>query len=193
MSMTARELAVTGIRLLAIYLAIQGVVVLPHTFSEGVRLEWYIETFPLFWLYTIGGMVAPLLVGLILWMVAEPLARKMIGVSSSTDPDSVVTGFELPAIAISIAGFLLVITNLPSLVSQIWYLYDSSSVVSGIASDERLFVKGMISNVVGSGLQILLGALLVTHSKLWARLLYWIRNHPVHVREFSRHLKCSLT
>lgn len=173
MAMTAKELAVIGIRLLAIFLAIQGVVVLPQIFLPGVNWEGFLEEFPL---YFIGGVGAPFLLGLILWVVAYPVARKMIGIPNQTDRDSCVTGFEIQAMVISTAGFLLVMTTFPSFVSQLVYCYNSSVVVSDLAGQQRVFVDGMTSALLASSLQLVLGLFLVTHSKLWARLLHWIRN-----------------
>ena len=175
MSISAIELAATGIRLLAIYAALQGIVWLPASFRP-VAWRLYAEIPAGYRLTFIGALVAPCLVALLLWVAAKPMARLIVGSPDQECTEAGASMNEFQVIAISTAGLIIIMLASPQLVQEMLYLYETSSLISEVGGERRLFKEDLVAGVIGSSLKLMIGLLLLTTSKFWVRLLNLIRN-----------------
>lgn len=176
MAITSNQLATIGIRLLAVYVAVQGIVGLPETLDLNFPWSEVAEHVPYFSLLILAGLLIPLLFGLLLWAVAGPLGRLVVGSPGKEVTESAVNLDEMQAVALSTAGLLIIIFQLPMLVSQVNALYQMSVTMPEDVRQD--IVMGLVPMIVN----VLLGLLLVTTSNFWVRLLERIRNFGLEAR-----------
>ena len=170
MAISANQLATIGIRLLAIYVAVQGIVALPGGFNTSLDWTWWVEQVPIYKFIILASLFTPVLFGLLLWAVAEPFSRLVVGSPENELTESAVNLDEMQAVVLSTAGLLIIISQLPMLVSQVNALYQTSVTVP--EDVRQSIVMGLVPMII----KILLGLLLVTTSNFWVRLLERIRN-----------------
>jgi hypothetical protein len=161
--MTSINLAIVGLRLLAVYCFVQAIplfsafgLVAAMFASDSFRGSIFTSLLP-------GGSL--LILAVVLFIFSEPLARR-IASSPSADAREVACTFEqLQALAFAVAGILILATSLPSLgraVQDLFVLY-SYHKQGGTNSADRVFSSWLYS--AGVFAQLVVGVLLLLKPK----------------------------
>lgn len=124
-----------------------------------------------------GSLVALVLVAVFVWGYAEKFAQWMIGPAGRISLDVKGSTDEIAEMAISIAGFLMVVFSIPLLISQTWALYSSSAILKSVGGDIRIYQDEILSGLVVICLKTALGLMLLTTSTFWVRMLKNIREY----------------
>lgn len=117
----------------------------------------------------------PLLAPFALWASATPVARLMVGSMTPTEARPPVDLEQVQVAAISVAGLLLVFYTVPSLLAQLFVLYEGSRVVSGLGVDRRVFNTSLLVGVIAHSVTLVLGLVLMTTPRFWVALLRRVR------------------
>jgi len=170
--MTPINLAVVGLRVLAIYCFIQAVplfsafglvaaVFAPDSFRGSI----FTSILP-------GGSL--LILAIILFIFSEPLARRLASSARSDAEESICTFEQIQTLAFAVAGILILSTSLPSLgraLQDLFILY-SYHKQGGVNPADRVFSNWLHS--IGVFAQLAVGLLLLLKPKgfrnVWHRL-----------------------
>lgn len=164
--MEAKLLAKIVLRLLAVYLIARGLMFLPEFFTVPFNSAsgQYISGFDPH-LLLIMTLAAPIIAGIILWIIASLIANWMVG-TGGTKLSSAFSR-ELQAIAISTAGLIIAIFSIPNIVG--WFLrFFENSYYNGI---HRIYDPATSAYFIAAILQFLLGLFLILGVRFWVRLL----------------------
>ncbi len=171
--MNPQVLAKIAIRILSIYLISQYIVqisgYLVMQLAATVRQE-SIDSL----LFLILSM-APLVLGILLWIISGTLAKWVVGKTTDTDyvegeekEGMPLNAFQLQAVALSTAGLLIIFTTLPSIFNLLFQMFSEDSVLEGIIMHEN----GIPGLFFGLLFKVVLGILLVMGNGFWSNLLY---------------------
>ena len=161
--MTSINLAIVGLRLLAVYCFVQAI---PLFSAFGLVAAMYAsDSFR-------GSIFSSLLPGasllvfaIVLYIVSEPLARRLAGSPSTDAKESVCTFEQFQALAFAVAGIVILATALPSLgraVQDLFILY-SYHKQGGTNPADRVFSSWLYS--AGVFAQLVVGVLLLIKPK----------------------------
>ena len=174
--MSPINLAVVGLRLLAIYCFVQAIPLISEFgvigamfFPEAFRSS---QTTAIFSSLLPGGSL--LVLAIVLFIFSEPLARRLTFSLSGDGKESICTFEQLQALAFAVAGILILATSLPSFgkaLQSLFILYSSHQQGATNPTD-RVFSSWLYS--VGVFAQMAVGLLLILNPKgfrnVWHRL-----------------------
>jgi hypothetical protein len=161
--MTPINLAIVGLRVLAIYCFIQAV---PLFSAFGLVAALYApDSFrnSIFTSLLPGGSL--LILAVLLFIFAKPLARRLAGSEPSDAKENFCTFEQLQALAFAVAGILILTTALPSLgraIQNLFILY-SYHRQGGTNPADRVFSSWLYS--IGVFAQFAVGLLLLLNPK----------------------------
>lgn len=169
--MDSKLLAKIVLRLLAVYLMARGILVLPNLYLiPGISSNLYeVHLNPYFWL--IVPIIAPIIAGLVLWVVAPLVANWMTGSGNSSEQALLLSSDDLQVSAIVIAGLIIAIIAIPHIAAWLVQLFANPHSI-GV---NRVFDPNVLAFFVASVLEFALGLLLIFGVKFWVRLLRWAR------------------
>ena len=172
------NLAIVGLRLLAIYCFVQSI---PLFSAFGLVAAMYVpESFgrsqpsAVFTALLPGGSL--LLLSILLYVFSQPLARR-IAPSTSTEPSGSVCTFEqVQSIAFAVAGVLILATSLPSVgrALQDFVIMYSCYKQGGTNPADRVFNSWLYSTGVIA--QLVVGVLLLLNPKGFRNVWRYLRN-----------------
>lgn len=169
-------LANISIRIVAIYLAAQGIMQVPSiatvlsygSSQESLNLQVILALS--------FAILTPLIFGIFMWAISNKLSSWVVGDLSSVESENDLNSAQLQAIAFCTIGVVIMFTTFPILVSQIIQLYSVENIIDG----DTAFNTILISNLVATSLKVVLGLLLVLGAKFWVRLLHKFREFGLH-------------
>ena len=146
-------------RLIAISLGIKFFTILPSVFlvlttyeaQNGVSMLWQVVILDVFYL----------IIAILFWVLAEPIARIIIGKDSDLSGTLDINIPKLQAGAFSVVGIFTLCTAIPGLVRAVSNVIMIESMISGVNEASIDFRAQAISY----GVQILIGVLLLFGSK----------------------------
>jgi len=157
------------VRVLAIYLMAEAIMVAPQIASFPFTTNAGSEESNIVYRALGLAFLMPLLVGILLWAFASKISTLVVGRKSTLSSDSPLTTSSVASVAISVAGLLIVIIYLPSLVSA-WVQYDAAS--------ETFNADKLRTYLLAQGARVFLGVLLFVGVRYWVSLIN-------HFREFG--------
>jgi hypothetical protein len=175
--MSSINLAIVGLRLLAVYCFVQSVplfsafgftavVFAPESFGRSQPAAIFTALVP-------GGSL--LLLSIVLFIFSPPLARRMASSASPEPGGSVCTLEQVQAIAFGVAGILILAAALPGLaraLSGLIVLYSNHKPGGPVPAD-RVF--GSWLNFAGVAAQLVVGALLLLNPKGFRNVWRYLR------------------
>lgn len=166
--MRLKALSLLGVRLIAVYLIVQGLTVLPQ-FWTMTRFANHAHQNPA--VFAIGAVMtlAPMVVGVLLWSVA-PWLGNWIAPSSPAEPLTATAG-ELVQGGIGVVGLTIATTAIPGIIENIGWAVSS-------AQDGNLVLLQYCLGIGRGVALVILGICLVAGAK---RLKTWI----FHLREMG--------
>ena len=161
------NLAIVGLRLLAIYCFVESVPLFsafglvaamfaPESFSHTQSTAIFTALLP-------GGLL--LILSILLFIFSQPLARRMVSTTSTEPSGSVCTFEQVQSIAFAVAGVLILATSLPSVgraLQDLVVLY-SYHKQGGTNPADRVFSSWLYS--AGVIAQLVIGVLLLLKPK----------------------------
>jgi hypothetical protein len=171
--MTSINLAIVGLRLLAVYCFVQAI---PLFSAFGLLAAMYAsDSFrgSIFTSLLPGGSL--LVLAVVLFVFSEPLARRLASSPSADAKESVCTFEQLQALAFAVAGILILATALPSLgraVQSLVVLY-SYHKEGGTNPADRVFSSWLYS--IGVFAQLVVGVLLLLNPKGFRNVWRYLR------------------
>ncbi len=151
---TSIQLSVILIRILSLYLILQGISILPAFYRVSSSEAFYLDP-----QYII------IVLGIIIWIFASPISRFMLGKEST--PSDTINNFSINQFEIlmfSTVGLVLVVHVIPQLFSLIIYRKAAAT----LASDPIIKVQALAtfkSSLVYNTLKLFFGAYLLFFSK----------------------------
>ncbi len=174
--MSPINLAIVGLRLVAIYCFVQ---VMPLFFAFGTLVavshpdaHGYSQTTAILTLLP-GGLV--LVLAIVLFIFSEPLARRLASSLSSDVKEGGCTFEQLQALAFAVAGILILATSLPSLgraLQNLFILY-SYHKQGGTNPTDQVYSSWLYS--IGVFAQLVVGVLLVLNPKGFRNVWRYLR------------------
>jgi hypothetical protein len=175
--MSPINLAIVGLRLLAIYCFAQAVPLFsafglvaamfaPDSFRDSQSMAIFTSLLP-------GGSL--LVLAIVLFIFSAPLARRLTSSLSTDAKENVCTFEQLQALAFAVAGILILTTSLPSLgraLQDLFILY-SYHKQGGTNPADRVFSSWLYSTGVFA--QLVVGLLLLLNPKGFTNLWRWLR------------------
>ena len=154
------------VRVLAVYLIAQAIIVIPQIasfpFVPDVEFE---DNHLVYWVVSLAFLM-PLLVGVALWLTAPHLAKVIVGRNSSTTSEASLTINAVVGSAISVAGLLIIFIYLPSFVST-WVQYEAAG--STFNADQ------LRVHLIAQGARVCFGILLLVGVRYWVVLIHRFR------------------
>ena len=179
--MSTRNLAIVGVRLLAIYCFVQSIVQSNNflTLFDFMTTGWGADTSLGAEAATLGLASLPgvslLLLAVFLFVFSVPIARRLTPAESAGVAETVCTFEELQAIAFAAAGILILATALPNVgraVEGLLSLYRSRQ--QGGAIDARGFRASWLYSL-GLIAQLLAGLVLLLNPRGCRNVWHWLR------------------
>jgi hypothetical protein len=174
--MSPINLAVVGLRLLAVYCFVESVPLFSAFGLVGTELA---QTAGRSQTSTVIEPLLPpillLLSAIFLFIFSKPLARRLTFSLVSDGNESVCTFEQLQALAFAVAGVLIIATSLPSLgraVQDLFILY-SYHKQGGTNSTDRVFSSWLYS--IGVFAQLALGLVLLLNKQGFRNAWRWLR------------------
>jgi len=160
-------------RLIAISLGIKFFTILPSVFlvlttyeaQNGVSMLWQVVISDVFYL----------IIAILFWVLAEPIARIIIGKDSDLSGTLDINIPKLQAGAFSVVGIFTLCTAIPGLVRAVSNVIMIESMISGVNEASIDFRAQAISY----GVQILIGVLLLFGSKGIANIVKMSRDFGI--------------
>jgi len=176
--MSPINLAIIGLRLLAIYCFVQAMPLfsafgLVVAVSHPDALGFSQSSTAIFSALLPGGSL--LVLAIVLFIFSEPLARRLASSLSTDAKESVCTFEQLQALAFAVAGILILATSLPSLgraLQDLFILY-SYHKQGGTNPTDRVFSSWLYS--IGVFAQLAVGLSLLLNPKGFRNALRWLR------------------
>ena len=175
--MSPINLAIVGLRLLAIYCFVQAIplfsafgLVAAMFSSDAFRTS---QSTAIFTSLLPGGLL--LILAILLFIFSEPLARRITSSLSSDTKESICTFEQLQALAFAVAGILILATSLPSLgraFQDLFILY-SYHKQGAINPADRVFSSWLYS--AGVFAQLAVGLLLLLNPKGFRNVWRYLR------------------
>jgi len=162
--MSATDLSKIMIRILALFFILQGLAVLPT--AVVIHLAdplWFIDQ-----------SLLCVIFGIILWLVADPLSRKMVS-SEKTGEElnvSALSEDKIQQILIAMLGLILVVFSIPPIISVTKYCISPPPVDTISLEAQR---AGAYGHLIKYFARLFLGFLLVAFPRQVARLLDGLR------------------
>jgi len=183
--MEPTTLAKIAVRVVAIYLVVQGIAQTPGIIplftyssfegSESVQIMTVLVLVILF----------PLIVGTFLWLASEKLSRAIVGGGVESDSSSSIDASHIQAVAISTIGLIVLFLALPQLAGSVIQLFGSSNIIDG----ERVFNATAISYLVINSMELLLGLCLVVGANFWVKVLNNFREAGLRKKTSNKRLE----
>ena len=170
--MNVKGLTVVSIRVLAIYFMARSVQILPDFYSA----LFYFKSDATTEIAVVLGSSVILATGPLLWVLAKPMSRWILRDVAGDYLGSGVRVGEIHAIAIATVGLIIVILNLPRLVTLVWQLFYSSESASLFMGETRIFREGLISYIIQETLLILFGIILMVRVNFVVQMVSKLRN-----------------
>jgi len=156
---------VLGVRLLAMYIIVKGIISLPQLGLVGYgagqpdRAQMF--------LIIIFSIITPIICGIILWCVAKPIAKKMLPSENNIDVDYK-GNLMFGQILIAIAGLFIFLMALPDLLFQsVQYIY---------SDNQAQYMMTWIPYMAVNFLKLLIGICLMFGQKRLSLLLLKLRS-----------------
>ena len=175
--MSSINLAIVGLRLLAIYCFVQAVPLFSAfgltAFMFAPESSGHSQPFAIFIALLPGSSL--LLLSILLFAFSQPLARRIASTTSPEPSESVCTFGQFQAIAFGVAGILILATALPSLgraLQGLVVLY-SYHKQGGTNPADRVFSSWLYS--AGVFAQLVVGVLLLLNPKGFRNVWRYLR------------------
>lgn len=163
--MEARLLAKILLRLLAIYMIVRGIMLLPDLYFLFSATQFHSGSLnPYFW--SVITVFAPVIAGIILWALSPFIAFWLVGADARQLNVSITPKDNIQEVAISIAGLIIVVLAIPEIVNALIQLF-TRSFFNGL---HRVFDMGELAWLIASALQLLIGLWLFLGVRFWGRL-----------------------
>ena len=168
--MEARVLAKILLRLLAIYMIVRGIMLLPDLYFVSSATQFHSGSLnPYFWF--VITVFAPVIAGVILWAISPFIASWLVGADARQLNVSITPKDSIQEVVIGIAGLIIVILAIPEVVNALIQLF-TRSFFNGL---HRVFDIGELAWLIASALQLLLGLWLFFGVRFWGNLFRKVR------------------
>lgn len=165
--MDPRLLAKILLKLLAIYLIVRGIMFLPSFYYVSASFAQLRSSGLNPYLLYAMPVVAPIVAGIILWMISPFISSRIVGTGEDQLSVSGVPKDNIQEISIGVAGLIIVIVAIPEVVNLLIQAF-AHSFYNGL---HRVFDVGELALLIASVLQLLLGLSLFLGVRFWGRLL----------------------
>jgi hypothetical protein len=164
--MEPNQIARIGIRLVALYAYVQGIMYLPSIYTVALNSNsGPIGSYEV--VAVVSAILGPLFVGTILWIAAPRLGKWVVGPPSQQPRRETTELVQYEATAICVAGLVIVFLALPGFVSLLIQTIGGSYAAEG----QRVFNINAVAYLVANSLKVLLGILLIIGVRFWVKLL----------------------
>lgn len=158
------------IRLLSLYLFLQGLSFLPMT------LSMYTPKGQNTFLYQSPTFLI-LVFSIILWAFSNPISAFISkGFNFSLESDEPINGYSLEYVLISLVGLFIIVTTIPSMFGLISYHYSMGS-LANVFSHKAEIMSSFYMDLTKHTAKIILGLILIVLSKKITNLFRNIRFH----------------
>ena len=179
--MNTIQMALIGIRIVAVYLIAQGisntseVLIFLSTYDPEGKVTAVVYT------SVVAAIFSPLIIGVFLWFIAPKISKNIIREHSTTTPNETLNTNQFQSIALILIGVYLVAINLPHSISTIYQLFTLQVVING----ELTFNDSVISNAIASNLKVIFGVILMLGSEVILKVISNIRGYGLTDKEGS--------
>lgn len=164
--MTNRGIAVLAVRLLALYLLVDSVTGLPAAYAVLSGAGSAADDVH-YWLL-VGAQVSPLLLGLLLWLAAGPLASVLLPRRTAAPEPVTVRAEGWYALAFAAVGLLVTIEALPQLLEVAAAVHRRALALEPIEPE-------LATALTAAGLRVVLGLAALFGSRGFANLMARLR------------------
>ena len=162
---TPKSLSIILVRVLSLYLILQGLSILPAFYSISSSETFLLEP-----------QYVSIAIGVIIWLLANPISRLIVSKESRlAETTNGLSKNQIEVLVMSFIGLILIVHAIPNLASLITY----RKVAATLTSDPIIEVKTLAtykSSLVYNIVKILIGAYLLLFSRQFMGLINKLRN-----------------
>ena len=165
--MEPRLLAKIGLRLLAVYLMVRGILFLPDLYLlSGSQTSFHAAGLSAYFWYAIT-ILTPVIAGIALWAVSPVVATWMVRINGEPIQAPSVSREDISGIIISLVGVIIAVIAVPPIVYGLINTFVFPK-INGLGMEVNI---SELPYVIASVLQLILGLWLFLGIKFWVRLL----------------------
>lgn len=159
--MDAKLLAKVALRVMGLYFILEGTSNLPLLANAGSLMGDEVQiNSGVIWM--VATVIAPIVLGLIVWFAAQPLAARVVGAQDGQESAGKPDPFNLQVLAFTMIGVFIIINDLPRISGILYVAVSNPTAFAGAPS----FIEGLVM----SSIKVVLGFALIAGAGFFTEL-----------------------